>query len=434
MKITAAGDRAILVELGEISAAELHRKAAEMRAQEGVAAVIPGHSSLYVIRGVGTHRTERQRLPVVHTIPVAFDGPDLDEFLSRIHLGREAFLSRVAGLRLVARYLGFRGGFAYLDGWPEEWAMQRRPTSRPVERGSFAIAGNVAGFYPIDTPGGWNILGKTHADLEYAIAAGDEIVIEPTNRTAGVSPATPRHPAAANPWPQRQARRPSPAGETPAVLADILAAPLSVVVGARDWSNLEHGRPAGGPFDTDLARVANRSVGNDEDAPLLECALVGPHARASHMAWATLEGVAVHHGEIKAGRIHGRGYLAAGSSEQPVEMPRREGDRLTIRTMSGPHEPGLEEIVCEVTRHLDRVGIRLRPLQPVGIHGPADMKSVGMQFGSVQLHPDGSLVAMGPDHPVTGGYLQPMTVLSSELWKLAHLAPGDRVHFTTHWP
>ena len=52
-----------------------------------------------------------------------------------------------------------------------------------------------------------------------------------------------------------------------------------------------------------------------------------------------------------------------------------------------------------------------------------------MQCGTVQLHPDGSLVVMGPDHPVTGGYLQPMTVLSSEIPKLAQLVPGERVRF-----
>ena len=50
-----------------------------------------------------------------------------------------------------------------------------------------------------------------------------------------------------------------------------------------------------------------------------------------------------------------------------------------------------------------------------------------MQFGTLQWHPDGTLVAMGPDHPVTGGYLQPATVVSDDLWKLAQLAPGERV-------
>jgi urea carboxylase len=53
-----------------------------------------------------------------------------------------------------------------------------------------------------------------------------------------------------------------------------------------------------------------------------------------------------------------------------------------------------------------------------------------MQFGTLQWHPDGSLIAMGPDHPVTGGYLQPATVVSDDLWKLAQLAPGEVVRFT----
>ena len=76
---------------------------------------------------------------------------------------------------------------------------------------------------------------------------------------------------------------------------------------------------------------------------------------------------------------------------------------------------------------LNRVGIRLRPVQPVDVKLPAELPSCGMQFGTLQWHPDGSVVAMGPEAPVTGGYLQPATVISSELWKLGQLAPGERV-------
>ena len=52
-----------------------------------------------------------------------------------------------------------------------------------------------------------------------------------------------------------------------------------------------------------------------------------------------------------------------------------------------------------------------------------------MQCGTVQCHPNGDLVLMGPDHPVTGGYLQPITVVSGDLWKLGQLAPGDQVRW-----
>jgi urea carboxylase len=95
--------------------------------------------------------------------------------------------------------------------------------------------------------------------------------------------------------------------------------------------------------------------------------------------------------------------------------------------MRGPHDaPPLPE-EWEVTPQLNRVGIRLRPLRGFDMKLPADLPSLGAQFGTLQWHADGTLMALGPDHPVTGGYLQPATVISSERWKLAQLAPGDRV-------
>ncbi|HEX2121372.1 MAG TPA: carboxyltransferase domain-containing protein, partial [Thermoanaerobaculia bacterium] len=150
VQILPAGDNATLVELGEVTAAELHAAAASVRAREGVIACIPGHSSLYVIGPVERQAFSqtisgglRARRSTTHRVRVNFDGPDLPP----------GFVPRA--LTLTVRYLGFRGGFGYLDGWPQEWAMPRRPTSRPVVRGSFAVAGTMAGFYPIDTPGGW---------------------------------------------------------------------------------------------------------------------------------------------------------------------------------------------------------------------------------------------------------------------------------------
>src|SRR2546430_1458487 len=82
--------------------------------------------------------------------------------------------ARMPSVRLTARYLGFRAGFAYLDGWP--WPMPRRQRSRNlVPGGSFAVGGAMAGFYPLDLPGGWNVLGRTAEQLANAISPGDEI-------------------------------------------------------------------------------------------------------------------------------------------------------------------------------------------------------------------------------------------------------------------
>lgn len=293
--------------------------------------------------------------------------------------------------------------------------MPRRATSRPVAAGSFAIAGTVAAFYPIDTPGGWNILGHTETNLENALQPGDVLTL-----AIGA-------PRQGRPIVKRKA---VPA-ERPEVAVN---APLAV------WTRR--------PFDRVAAALARAAVGGADDAEVLECPMAGPRLRFfrdATIAWCppdlqmTLR--RVHAGdEWSSGRIEGglRGYLAIGEGTRPTEVPARvdarRSDRLRIGAMRGPHEVGRTTVECEVLPQLDRIGIRLRPLEPLGIEAPASMRSIGMQTGTVQLHPNGDLVAMGPDHPLTGGYLQPMTVLSEERWKLAQLRPGERVTFVVYEP
>ena len=435
MKIAPAGDRGVLIDLGDVSASELHEAARAKRAEPGIAAVIIGQSSLYVIEGETGRSAAAVPAPSSHVVPVSFHGPDLPEFLRHHRLEKDAFLDRVASLRLIVRFIGFRGGFGYLDGWPKEWSMPRRPTSRPrVEPGTFAIAGAVAAFYPIASPGGWNLLGRTSADLAFKLAPSDTIVIEPTLLPLP-GPAQPDGESVSAPVP------PFP--------LQLIHSPLSQLVTAPDWTNTLHGRPPGGPFDDEAARFANRAVGNDPNAPILESALAGPHAVATRSLVCSWFGAGVEimvngsliadprqfsvasGDEIRAGRLRNglRGYLAAGEKRGPVESLERE-DRLTIHAIAGPHDSPLRTMTCEVTSELDRVGIRMRLVEPAAVAAPATLPSCGVQCGTIQLHPDGSVVAMGPDHPVTGGYLQPMTVMSSQRWKLAQLAPGDRAVFT----
>src|SRR5262249_26586804 len=164
--------------------------------------------------------------------------------------------------RLTARYLGFRAGFAYLEGWP--WPMPRRERSRNlVPGGSFGIAGAMAGFYPIDSPGGWNILGRTGERLANAITPGDEIRIAPTFDK--VQPILDEQPTT-NAEP----------------VADVLLpGQLTTIVGTRDWSRVEHGVSPGGPFDADAAAATG-------DGPWLECVLVAPKLRfrvARRVGW-----------------------------------------------------------------------------------------------------------------------------------------------------
>jgi KipI family sensor histidine kinase inhibitor len=451
LKWAPAGDRALLIDLGAVSAAELHATAAVLRARQGVLACIVGQQSLYLVSDRPIDLAAWKVLPLPgptiwtpprrHVVAVSFaeeQAPDLPELLRRAGIDRATFLGRVGTLRLTSRYLGFRAGFAYLDGWPPEWSLPRRPTSRPVPRGSFAIAGGVAGFYPIDTPGGWSLLGRTAAALwdphrhpPNLIAAGDELTLVPLTEPIDVPPLPPD---------------PRPAIDAIELLSN---GQLTTVVTPADWRRVEQGLAPGGPFDPEAAALANRQVGNPEEMPLLECALLGPRLRFRRrcaIAWSGADCdlpftplIVEQGGELALGRIRNglRGWLAvrpladgeALHDRPPMPAPRR--DTAVIRVLPGPHETPLRDIECEVTTRLDRVGIRLRPLRPVGFAPPADLPSSGMQFGTIQLHPDGSLVAMGPDHPLTGGYLQPLTVLHDDRSKLAQLTPGQRVLFAT---
>ena len=477
-----AGDRALLVELGNVAAVTLHAGAAAVRQIPGVIACIAGQRSLLVVFRdwpdplaieLALDAPPAVAMAVAdHAIRVNFDerhALDLEQLLARAGLTKSAFLSRVGSLSLTARYLGFRAGFAYLEGWPELWSLPRRPTSRNlVPRGSFAIAGSMAGFYPVDSPGGWNVLGRTgetlwdgRRDPPNLIAPGDHVRIVPTDED--VIP----------PGPPVEVR---PETQTSATVVEVLApGQLTLIVGTRDWSRAQYGIPPGGPFDGDAMARANQAAGNASSAATLECVLVGPRLRLTQsraIGWCNGAGEVEHRRmeageEYDVGRIRGglRGYLAieggfhdprARFAEAPVRI--RAGDelrsaeahltahatsapvvdstmdsngsrqnRLAIRIVPGPHDAPPLPNEWEVSAQMNRIGIRLTPLVHVPLTLPTDLPSSGMQFGTLQWHPDGSLMAMGPDHPVTGGYLQPATVLTEDLWKLGQLAPGDRV-------
>jgi KipI family sensor histidine kinase inhibitor len=192
MQIAAAGDRALLATYDDVSPAMLRARAAAVRRDANVVACVIGHSSLLVVfrdapnaNVLSVDVEERIDPPRVHRIDIVFDGVDLAELLEHAKLTRDEFLARIDRLELTVRYLGFRAGFAYLDGWPSELALPRRATSRTrVPRGSFAIAGEMAGFYPVDSPGGWNLIGRTDTELwnperepPNLFAPGDVIVI-----------------------------------------------------------------------------------------------------------------------------------------------------------------------------------------------------------------------------------------------------------------
>jgi inhibitor of KinA len=100
--------------------------------------------------------------PRSHLIPVYYDGIDLDAVAAATRLSPGEVIGRHTSRSYTVDLLGFVPGFAYLSELDPSLQLPRRPEPRPrVAAGSVAIAAAQTAVYPLDTPGGWHIIGRT---------------------------------------------------------------------------------------------------------------------------------------------------------------------------------------------------------------------------------------------------------------------------------
>lgn len=104
--------------------------------------------------------------PREHVIRVRYDGPDLADVAARTGLAASEVVARHAARTYTVYLLGFVPGFAYLGDLDPALALPRRGEPRTrVPAGSVAIAGRQTAVYPLATPGGWHLVGRTDARL-----------------------------------------------------------------------------------------------------------------------------------------------------------------------------------------------------------------------------------------------------------------------------
>jgi inhibitor of KinA len=123
-------------------------------------------------------------------IPVRYGGaggPDLDD-VARLHgMSADEVVRRHAAGDYVVHMVGFLPGFAYLGGLDPELATPRRAVPRTVvPAGSVGIGGQQTGVYPLDSPGGWHLIGHTalrlfdpRRDPPVLLRAGDRVRFVP---------------------------------------------------------------------------------------------------------------------------------------------------------------------------------------------------------------------------------------------------------------
>ncbi len=116
-------------------------------------------------------------------IPVRYDGPDLRDVAALCGLTESEVVARHAGGDYVVYFVGFVPGFAYLGGLDPSLEVARLASPRKrVAAGSVGIAGNQTGVYPIETPGGWRLIGRTETkmfDGRSLLEAGDHVRFTP---------------------------------------------------------------------------------------------------------------------------------------------------------------------------------------------------------------------------------------------------------------
>src|SRR5262245_60125122 len=152
--------------------------------------VDPGHLEIELSRRVERAAEVIEPPPRTVVVPVRYggeDGPDLDEVARGTGLPRDEVVRRHAGALYEVVFLGFTPGFPYLAGLPAELATRRRgQPRRRVEAGSVAIAGAQAGIYPLASPGGWNVLGRTSLVL-FDPARAPQAILAPGDRVRFVA-------------------------------------------------------------------------------------------------------------------------------------------------------------------------------------------------------------------------------------------------------
>lgn len=185
------GDRGLLLEFGDKISQEINEKVRRMalaisgESIEGIIDTIPTYRSLLVIynplilpidelkRKLRKIEKELQEFklpePKLIRIPVLYGGiygPDL-EFVANYHqITPEEVIRLHCSKPYLIYMIGFMPGFPYMGELPEELATPRLKTPRlSVPKGSVAIAQRQTGIYSMESPGGWQILGRTPVEL-----------------------------------------------------------------------------------------------------------------------------------------------------------------------------------------------------------------------------------------------------------------------------
>lgn len=164
------GDRAVLLDCTDLAEAQ-----GWFAALEGDADVVLGARTV-LVHGDPSHvralisRARPGAATLVNgplvEVAVTYDGPDLHDVARLTGLSVEAVVAAHTGCTWTVAFGGFAPGFSYLAGGDARLEVPRRDSPRTrVPAGAVGLAGEFSGVYPRESPGGWQLIGRTAARL-----------------------------------------------------------------------------------------------------------------------------------------------------------------------------------------------------------------------------------------------------------------------------
>jgi KipI family sensor histidine kinase inhibitor len=313
LRIREAGDSALLLELDAVIDPRVNARAIAI-ARAVVAARVPGVRDVVptfcavgvyfdpLVADVGRIESllrQAMEVPVADPagahvdIPVAYGGefgPDLPEVAAFGRLTGEQVVHLHASRLYRVFMLGFLPGFPYLGVVDDRIAAPRRASPRiRVPAGSVGIAGMQTGIYPRDSPGGWQIIGRTPMRLfdqdrvpPALLSPGDTVTFVP-GAASGPPLVRPLDGV-------RDRDRGSADGRTDRRVTVLSAGLFTTVQDEGRWGHQATGVPVAGPLDPYSHRLANTLVGNEREAAALEITIAGPELRLEHDALVAVTG------------------------------------------------------------------------------------------------------------------------------------------------
>jgi KipI family sensor histidine kinase inhibitor len=176
MRLLPCGSTALLVELADLDAVGALYAALADDPPPGVLDVVPAARTVLVVtdpavttlEAVATAVRAAEPRPGHHTagdvleLPVRYDGADLAELSGLLGLAPGELVRRHTAREWTVAFCGFAPGFGYLTQSGGDWDVPRRETPRTrVPPGSVGLAGEFSGVYPRESPGGWQLIGRT---------------------------------------------------------------------------------------------------------------------------------------------------------------------------------------------------------------------------------------------------------------------------------